>query len=322
VVEKSNRNKSDPWGSPMVEKSNRNKSRPWGSPMVEKSKRGRFRSWGKSLGYVFGRGYIYLIFVFLYLPIGVLMVYSFNDSRSRGHWGGFTLKWYQGLFQDRAIMSSLYSTLFIGITAALIATIIGTLAAFGIHNFRGWQKKLVMNLTYIPVLNPEIVTAISLMILFVFARVRLGYVTLLLAHITFNIPYVILSVLPKLRQLNKHLYEAALDLGATPGQALWKVIIPEIMPGIITGLLLSFTLSIDDFVVSFFTTGSGVSTLSITVFSMARQGINPKINALSTLMFTFVLILLVIVNVRQVREERKERNGKNVSKKQVRAYSA
>src|SRR5690554_787018 len=190
------------------------------------------------------RSYIYLIFAFLYLPIAVLMVYSFNASRSRGVWGGFTLDWYVELFRDRAIMSSLYSTLIIGISSAVIATIIGTLAAMGIHNSRGWQKRLVMNVTYLPVLNPEIVTAISLMILFVFAKIRLGYVTLLLAHITFNIPYVILSVLPKLRQLNKHLYEAALDLGATPAQALWKVILPEIMPGIITGLLLAFTLSI------------------------------------------------------------------------------
>ncbi|MFY9525968.1 MAG: ABC transporter permease, partial [Limnochordia bacterium] len=197
------------------------------------------------------------------------------------------------------------------ISSAVIATIIGTLAAMGIHNSRGWQKRLVMNVTYLPVLNPEIVTAISLMILFVFTKIRLGYVTLLLAHITFNIPYVILSVLPKLRQLNKHLYEAALDLGATPAQALWKVILPEIMPGIVTGFLLAFTLSIDDFVISFFTTGSGVSTLSITIYSMSRQGIRPTINALSTVMFTFVLVLLVIVNVRQAREQKKGRNGRN-----------
>lgn len=264
---------------------------------------------------VLKRWYIYLLFAFLYLPIAVLMVYSFNDARSRGVWGGFTLRWYVELFQDRTIMNSLYSTLIIGISSAVLATIIGTMAAIGIHNTRGIQKKLIMNVTYLPVLNPEIVTAISLMILFVFAKVRFGYLTLLLSHITFNVPYVILSVLPKLRQLNKHLYEAALDLGCTPLQALWKVIIPEIMPGIITGLLLAFTLSIDDFVVSFFTTGSGVSTLSITIYSMARRGINPKINALSTIMFTFVLILLVIVNVRQAREEKKERNGKRGPKK-------
>ncbi len=268
------------------------------------------------------RSYLYLVFAFLYMPIVVLMVYSFNDSRSRGTWGGFTLRWYVELFQDRTIMSSLYSTLFIGVTSAIVATIIGTLAAIGIHNSRGIQKKLIMNVTYLPVLNPEIVTAISLMILFVFANVRLGYATLLLAHITFNLPYVILSVLPKLRQLNKHLYEAALDLGSTPAQALWKVIIPEIMPGIITGMLLAFTLSIDDFVISFFTTGSGVSTLSITIYSMARRGINPKINALSTIMFTFVLLLLIIVNVRQAREERKGRNGKHGSKKQVSTFGA
>ncbi len=268
------------------------------------------------------RGYIYLIFAFLYMPIAVLMIYSFNDSRSRGVWGGFTLRWYVELFQDRTIMSSLYSTLLIGVVSALVATIIGTMAAIGIHNSRGLQKKLIMNVTYLPVLNPEIVTAISLMILFVFARVRFGYLTLLLAHITFNIPYVILSVLPKLRQLNKHLYEAALDLGSTPAQALWKVIVPEIMPGIITGMLLAFTLSIDDFVISFFTTGSGVSTLSITIYSMARRGINPKINALSTIMFMFVLVLLIIVNMRQAREERKERNGRDAEKKQVGPYSA
>src|SRR5690554_4151715 len=263
------------------------------------------------------RSYVYLIFAFLYAPIAVLVALSFNASRSRGTWGGFTLQWYVELFQDRVIMGSLYTTLIIGITAAVIATVIGTAAALGIHNSRGWQRKLVMNLTYIPVLNPEIVTGISLMILFVFTKLQFGYLTLLLAHITFNIPYVILSVLPKLRQLNKHLYEAALDLGCTPARALWKVIVPEIMPGIITGLLLAFTLSIDDFVISFFTTGSGVSTLSITIYSMARRGINPKINALSTIMFTFVLLLLIIVNIRQAREERKGRNGKNGQKRQM-----
>lgn len=261
--------------------------------------------------------YVYLIFAFLYVPILVLMVYSFNDSRSRGTWGGFTLRWYVELFQDRAIMSSLYYTILIAVIASFVATVIGTLAALGIYNAKGFKKKLTMNLTYIPVLNPDIVTGISLMILFVFAKIQLGFVTLLLAHITFNIPYVVLSVLPKLRQLNKHLYEAALDLGATPNQAFWKVIIPEIMPGIITGFLLAFTLSIDDFVISFFTTGSGVSTLSIPAYSMARRGINPKINALSTLMFLLVLVLLVIVNVRQEREEKKGKDGKNGSKARI-----
>jgi spermidine/putrescine transport system permease protein len=260
------------------------------------------------------RTYVYLIFAFLYAPIAVLIVLSFNASRSRGTWGGFTLQWYVELFQDRVIMSSLYTTLLIGITSAVIATVIGTAAAIGIHNSRGWQKKLVMNITYIPVLNPEIVTGISLMILFVFSKVQFGYLTLLLAHITFNIPYVILSVLPKLRQLKNNLYEAALDLGAEPWYAFWRVILPEIMPGVITGLLLAFTLSIDDFVVSFFTTGSGVSTLSITVYSMARRGINPKLNALSTIMFTAVLLLLLIVNLRQAREEKKGRRDNEQEK--------
>ena len=155
------------------------------------------------------RSYIYLIFAFLYMPIAVLMVYSFNDARSRGMWGGFTLRWYVELFQDRTIMHSLYATLIIGASSAVLATIIGTMAAIGIHNSKGPAKKVIMNVTYLPVLNPEIVTAISLMLLFVFTRVRFGYLTLLLSHISFNFPYLILSVLPKLRQLNKHLYEAA-----------------------------------------------------------------------------------------------------------------
>lgn len=163
-----------------------------------------------------------------------------------------------------------------------------------------------MNITYIPVVNPEIVTGLSLMLLFIFTNFQLGFISLLLAHITFNIPYVILSVLPKLKQLDKNLYEAALDLGATPFYAYRKVVLPEIMPGIITGLLLAFTLSVDDFVISFFTTGSGVSTLSIIVYSMARRGINPKINALSSLLFLTVLILLVIVNFRSGENKNKE----------------
>lgn len=238
------------------------------------------------------------IFIFLYAPVFTLIVFSFNNSKSRAHWDGFTLKWYADLFKDRQIMSSLYYTLAIALLASFIATIAGTAAAVGIHNMKKVTKSIVMNITYLPVLNPDIVTGISLMILFIFVNLRLGFLTLLLAHITFNIPYVILSVLPKLKQLNKHLYEAALDLGAEPVHAFWKVILPEIMPGVITGFLLAFTLSIDDFIISFFTTGSGVSTLSIAVYSMARRGINPKINALSTLMFVVVLILLLVINKR------------------------
>jgi len=250
--------------------------------------------------------YLYIIFLFLYAPIAVLVVYSFNESKSRGHWGGFTLKWYRELLRDREIAAALYNTLMIAILSSIIATVIGTAAAMGIHNMKKIKKAVVMNLTYLPVLNPEIVTGVSLMLLFIFMKaftnIGLGFFTMLLAHITFNIPYVILSVLPKLKQLNKHTYEAALDLGATPLNAIWKVIIPEIMPGIVTGFILTFTLSIDDFVISFFTTGSGVSNLSIYVYSMARRGINPKINALSAIMFMTVLVLLLIVNKRMSKD--------------------
>lgn len=242
--------------------------------------------------------YLFLVFFFLYAPIIVLVVYSFNNSKSRGHWDGFTLKWYVELFRDREILKALYYTLAIAIISSIVSTLIGTAAAIGIHNMSRFSKGIVMNLTYLPVLSPDIVTGISLMILFIFMRLKLGFVSLLFAHITFNIPYVILSVLPKLKQLNKFLYEAALDLGATPLYAFKKVIFPEILPGIFTGFLLAFTLSIDDFVISFFTTGQGVTNLSITIFSMARRGINPAINALSTIMFAAVLILLIIINKR------------------------
>lgn len=245
--------------------------------------------------------YLFLMFAFLYAPIIVLMVYSFNSSRSRGTWDGFTIKWYFDLFQDRQIMTSLYYSLIIGILSSLVATFIGTLAAFGINYMKSLPQKVVMNLTYLPVLNPDIVTGISFMLLFIFVRLKPGFITLLLSHITFNIPYVILSVLPRIKQLDKNMYEAALDLGATPAMAFRKVILPEIMPGIITGLLLAFTLSFDDFVISFFNTGSGVSNLSIIVYSMARRGINPKINALSTLMFISVLTLLIIINFMMAR---------------------
>lgn len=253
---------------------------------------------------MFKRAYITFIYFFLYAPIIVLAIYSFNNSRTRGSWTGFTIKWYLAMFQDHQIMTSLYYSLVIGAIAAFVATFIGTLAAFGIDNMKPLPRATFMNLTYLPVLNPDIVTGISFMLLFIFIRLRLGFVTLLLSHITFNIPYVILSVLPRVKQLDKNMYEAALDLGATPGLAFRKVILPEIMPGVITGLLLAFTLSLDDFVISFFNTGSGVSTLAITIYSMARRGVNPKINALSTLMFVSVLTLLITVNIMMSRQKR------------------
>ncbi len=249
---------------------------------------------GKNLN----RFYMALIFLFLYAPIIILIVFSFNDSKMIGSWNGFTLKWYLELFKDREVLKALYNTIIISILASIISTVIGTIAAIGIFNLKGFNKKLFLNLNYIPVLNPDIVTAVSLMTLYRLLKFEFGYLTMLLSHVTFCIPYVILSVLPKLKQMNKHLAEAAMDLGATPFYTLRKVIIPEIKPGIITGALMAFTLSIDDFVISFFNTGHGVSNLSITIFSMARRGINPVINALSTLMFVGLLILLLTINKR------------------------
>ena len=244
------------------------------------------------------RVYLGLILLFLYAPIITLIVFSFNASKSRAKWGGFTLKWYESMFNDSVITSSLYYTIVIAILSAIVATIIGTAAAIGINSLKKRNKEIVMNVTYMPVLNADIVTGIAFMLFFIAIGLKLGFTSMLLAHITFNIPYVILSIMPKLRSMNKHVYEAALDLGATPLQAIWKVIIPEIRPNIVTGFLLAVTLSLDDFVISYFTTGNGVSNLSITIYTMTRRGIKPEINAVSTLMFLSILILLLLINKR------------------------
>jgi spermidine/putrescine transport system permease protein len=244
------------------------------------------------------KGYTLLILLFLYAPILTLIVFSFNDSKSRAKWGGFTLKWYKNMLTDPVIARALYYTLLIAFIAAVISTILGTLAAIGIHFMSKIPKKVLLNITYLPVLNPDIVTGISLMLLFILIQLKLGFTSMLVAHITFCTPYVILSVLPKLRQLNQHTYEASLDLGASPFQALTKVIIPEISPSILTGFLLAFTLSLDDFVISYFTSGNGVSNLSITIFTMTKRGIKPEINALSTVLFVTILILMLLINRR------------------------
>jgi spermidine/putrescine transport system permease protein len=244
------------------------------------------------------KSYVILILIFLYAPIAVLIVFSFNDSRSRVKWEGFTLRWYAELFRDADLMSALYTTLVVGLVSAVVATIIGTAAAIGIRNMKKVPKSALLNIAYIPVVNPDIVTGVALMLLFVFMRMEMGYITLLLSHITFNIPYVIFSIMPKLRQLDKYIYEAALDLGAKPLQAFYKVILPEIMPGVVAALLLTFTLSIDDFVISFFTTGSSVQNLATVIYSMARRGINPKINVLSTILFVSVMSILLIINLK------------------------
>lgn len=248
------------------------------------------------------RFYLVIIFIFLYAPIVTLMVFSFNSSKSMAKWGGFSLKWYAELFHNDSIMSALYYTLIVAIISSIIATIIGTITAIGIHNMKkGAGRTLLLNINYLPILNPDIVTGVSLMLLFVFVQTKFfefefGFVTMLLAHITFSIPYVILSILPKLKQLPANTTEAALDLGATPSYAIRKIIIPQIKSGIISGFLMAFTMSIDDFVISFFTTGNGVSNLSIEIYSMARRGISPEINALSTIMFSVVLVLLLVIN--------------------------
>lgn len=251
-----------------------------------------------------------LVFIFLYAPIFALAVFSFNDSKSMGKWEGFTFKWYEALFQDERIMTALFYTIVIAIVASLIATVIGTITAIGIHNMRtGRLKKILLGINNLPILNPDVVTGVSLMTLFVFINMEFGFSTMLLSHIVFNIPYVILSVLPKLKQLPANIEEAAMDLGATPMYALQKVIIPQIKPGIISGMLIAFTMSIDDFVISFFTAGNGVSNLSIEIYSMTRRGISPEINALSTIMFIVVLVLLILSNLSGKKEDLQIKNN-------------
>lgn len=242
--------------------------------------------------------YTFLMFFFLYAPIAVLIIFSFNNSRHTAVWNGFTFKWYGELFRDRTIMKSLYYTVIVAVLSSLTACVIGTITAFGISGLRGKRRNVLLGINQLPVVNPDIVTAVALMSMFTFLKVDKGLLTMLLSHITFNIPYVILSVLPKLKQLPKNTWEAALDLGASESYAFRKVILPQIMPGVITGLLIAFTMSIDDFVISFFNTGNGVSNLSITIYSMARKGLNPKINAVSTLLFVSVLLLLIVINLR------------------------
>ncbi len=260
--------------------------------------------------------YLGIILLFQYAPIFILMAFSFNDSKSRAVWAGFTFKWYASLFENDNIREALYITLTIALLSSIIATIIGTFAAIGIEKYNKVAKRAIMSITNIPVVSPDIVTGASLMILFVFTFNilnfgRLGFTTMLCAHITFNIPFVILSVLPRLKQIDNNLYEAALDLGATPSKAFFKVLLPELMPGVVTGFLLAFTMSIDDFVISFFTCGQGINNLSTIIYSMSKKGISPEINALSTIMFIVVIIMLYIINLRNSRiKSLEERNEK------------
>lgn len=251
--------------------------------------------------------YMALILILLYAPIATLVVLSFNASKSRAKWGGFTTKWYVSLFQNDEIMQALYTTLIIALLAAMIATLVGTLASIGINNMRRRFRSVYMGVTNIPMLNSEIVMGVSLMLLFIIGRIELGFSTILMAHITFNIPYVILSVTPKLKQTNKSAYEAALDLGASPAYAYWKVVMPDIMPGILSGFLLSFTMSLDDFVVTYFTKGPGIDTLSTKIYAEVRKGIKPEMYSLSTILFITVLILLLLINMSPSEKSAKEK---------------
>lgn len=265
-----------------------------------------------------------LVFLFLYAPILLLIIFSFNAGNSSVVWKGFSFRWYAELFQNRIIMSSVYTTLLVSLLATIIATVAGTFAAIGFFTMNRRLRQPLMVVNDIPMMNADIVTGVSLCLFFVAAfagwngfvawmensyqltapRLYLGFGTLLLAHVSFNIPYVILNVTPKLRQMDKNLIDAAQDLGCTWMQAFWKVVVPEIKPGIISGALIAFTMSIDDFVISYFTAGSATSTLAMTIYGMTKKRITPEINAISSLMFVTVLVLLIIVNVREARAEK------------------
>ena len=260
-----------------------------------------------------GKIYLALVLLFLYVPIFVLIVFSFNESKSSSVFSGFTLDWYKRLFNNRIIISSLVNTIIIAVAASITSTILGTLAAIGINSMKRVPRTVIMNVTNMPIINPEIVTGVSLMLLFSFFAARMtlefGFVTLLIAHITFDVPYVILSVMPKFRQMDPHLYEAAQDLGCSPFRAFRKVVLPEIMPGVVSGFLMSFTYSLDDFVISYFTTGSTSQTLPITINSMTRRKVSPEINALSTLIFLVVVIVLLVKNILESKAAKKRLSG-------------
>lgn len=270
-----------------------------------------------------GRLFMGLVFLFLYAPILLLIIFSFNAGNSNVVWKGFSLHWYTQLFQDRIVMGSVYTTLLVSLLATVIATAAGTFAAIGFYAMKRRWRTPLMTINNIPMMNADIVTGVSLCLFFVatFAgwnglvtwletnyrltapRLYLGFGTLLLAHVSFNIPYVILNVMPKLRQMDKNLLDAAQDLGCTWMQAFWKVAIPEIKPGIVSGALIAFTMSVDDFVISYFTAGSATSTLAMSIYSMTKKRVSPEINAISTLLFGAVLVLLVLVNVMEARGE-------------------
>lgn len=254
----------------------------------------------------FEKSYMALVFAFLYLPIAYLIFFSFNEGKSKVIFSGFTFDNYVNLFHDEEIMGALVNTLIIAAVSSVVATVIGTAAAIGIQRLRRWQRNAVMNVTYIPVLNPDIITGVSLMLFFSIAGISLGYGTVLLAHITFNIPYVILAVSPKLRQVDYSIYEAALDLGAAPILAFRKAILPQIMPGILAGFMMALTLSVDDFVITFFLKGVEVETLATMIYSTTKVRVDLSMNALCGVMVLVVLVVLILANLPAKKEPRKK----------------
>ena len=264
----------------------------------------------KTLGNLF----IALIYIILYAPLLVMVFFSFNEAKSTTVFTGFSLKWYAELFSSSDTMTALRNTLVLAVTSAVIATVIGTAAAVYMYKLRSraWKASLDM-VTNLPMMNPEIVTGVSMMLLFVFvgrligASNSLSFGTLLIAHVTFNLPYVILNVLPKLNQTDPHLAEAALDLGSTPMEAFFKVTLPSIMPGIVSGMIMAFTMSLDDFVISYYTTGSDFQTLPLKIFAMTKKTVKPDMYALSSVIFLTVLVLLLVVNISQIRQEKKDK---------------
>ncbi|MEG0919515.1 MAG: extracellular solute-binding protein [Anaerovoracaceae bacterium] len=246
--------------------------------------------------------YSWAVLLFLYAPILVLIVFSFNESKSRSNFTGFSLKWYIKLLHNETIMNAFVTTLIVAFVSAILATVFGSLAAIGINNMRKRNSQIIMGFTLIPIVSPEIVMGVSLMLLFTMFKIKFALTTLIIAHITFNLPYVILSVMPKLRQLDKNLIEAAMDLGCTPWKAFTKVLIPEIMPGILTGFVIALTFSLDDFNVSYFVSGDKTQTLPVLIYAMVRKRISPEINALSTIIFVIVLIVLIIANTKDFKK--------------------
>ena len=270
------------------------------------------------------RAFMVMVFLFLYAPIFLLIIFSFNEGNSNAVWQGFSLKWYQELFKDRIIMQSVYTTLTVSLIATVVSTVVGTFASIGFYNMRRRWREPLVTVNNIPMINADIVTGVALCLFFVAAfgawngfvewmetthrltapRLYMGFGSLLIAHICFDIPHVVLCIMPKLRQMDGHLIDAAQDLGCTWMQAFWKVVVPEIKPGIVSGALIAFTMSVDDFVISYFTAGSSVSTLAMTIYGMTKKRVSPEINAVSTLLFVTVLALLAIVNIREARQEK------------------